>query len=202
MLLTISGPPGTGKTATNRRLIESLKPYAQLVPSYTTRPARDSDIAGEYYNVTHDWFEDLVDDQELLWHLEVHGQRYGTRTIDLHHALMHGECLHLLSCKADVIPDIYAHARGAHAEEEIYSLFLEPPPIQDAWYDRLIERGETPASARSRINDALTWSNEAHLSTLPLHFVPNAPSMEDKYRYIIELLVKRFPKLPLQKIAV
>ncbi|MFO0765020.1 MAG: hypothetical protein U0487_03175 [Patescibacteria group bacterium] len=64
--------------------------------------------------------------------------------------------------------------------------------MHDQWYERLIERGETPQSARARMDDALAWSKEAHLSTIDLDFVPNAATMEDKYHYILRSLNARF----------
>jgi guanylate kinase len=77
MVFVISGPSGAGKTTVCRLLVE--KYGLELSTSATTREPRDGEENGrEYFFVTHDEFDKLIADGELLEHSEHFGNCYGT----------------------------------------------------------------------------------------------------------------------------
>ena len=76
--LVVSAPSGGGKTTLCHKLIAALDDVAFSV-SYTTRPQRGQEQHGvDYYFVSDEEFEQLVNDSALLEWAHVHGHRYGT----------------------------------------------------------------------------------------------------------------------------
>lgn len=78
MIYVISGPSGCGKSTLIRELL-SLLPGIQFSVSHTTRPKRAGEVEGrDYYFVTREEFQRMVDSQSFLEWAEVHGHLYGT----------------------------------------------------------------------------------------------------------------------------
>jgi guanylate kinase len=79
LLLILSSPSGAGKSTLTRNLVEE-DPDIRLSVSVTTRPRRQSEIAGKHYHfIDADEFALLRDRGDLLEWAEVHGNFYGTR---------------------------------------------------------------------------------------------------------------------------
>ena len=78
MLVILSGVSGAGKDTIKRELIKRMDNVISL-PSYTTRPMREDDIAGETYNfVSVDEFKRMIDNNELYEYDIHHDNYYGT----------------------------------------------------------------------------------------------------------------------------
>ncbi|MDI6845355.1 MAG: guanylate kinase [Candidatus Saccharicenans sp.] len=78
MIYVISGPSGCGKSTLIRELFSRL-PGIQFSVSHTTRPKRAGEVEGrDYYFVTREEFQRMVDSQSFLEWAEVHGHLYGT----------------------------------------------------------------------------------------------------------------------------
>src|SRR5258708_40128250 len=86
-IVTITGASGSGKTSVARELLKII-PSAKLVLSITTRPPRESDLPDEYRtNVPLAEFEKRSQNNEFLWEVEAHGNRYGTLRASVNEAL-------------------------------------------------------------------------------------------------------------------
>jgi len=78
ILIIISSPSGAGKTTLARRLLAEF-PALSFSVSYTTRPPRVGERDGvDYYFVSPDEFERMVERDEFAEWAQVHGNRYGT----------------------------------------------------------------------------------------------------------------------------
>src|SRR5215469_1767720 len=77
LLFVLSAPSGAGKDS----VINTLKQQGRdffVIPSVTTRAPRPGESEGNpYHFVSHDTFERLVSQNELLEYANVHGNWYG-----------------------------------------------------------------------------------------------------------------------------
>lgn len=77
-LIIISSPSGGGKGTLIKKVLENLPNIGYSV-SYTTRPLRGSEENGrDYFFVSVEEFNRLIDAGEFLEYAEVHGNFYGT----------------------------------------------------------------------------------------------------------------------------
>ncbi len=78
LIVVISAPSGAGKTTLCKRLLQSSPSFICSV-SFTTRPPRKNEIEGvDYYFVSREEFQKMVDARKFVEWAEVHGQLYGT----------------------------------------------------------------------------------------------------------------------------
>ena len=78
ILLVLSGPSGAGKGTLCKNLLEMREDLAYSV-SCTTRAPRKGEVDGEnYFFVTRERFEEMIEKNELLEYAEVYGNYYGT----------------------------------------------------------------------------------------------------------------------------
>ena len=77
-VFVVSAPSGAGKTTICRKLLERVKGL-DLSVSYTTRPRKPGEKEGkDYYFVTTDIFDKMVNSKVFLEYASVYGNRYGT----------------------------------------------------------------------------------------------------------------------------
>ena len=78
MLIVISGPSGVGKGTIFSRLLAS-DPSLTFSVSATTRAPRNGETDGvDYFFITEDQYQELVQQDAFLEHATVHGHSYGT----------------------------------------------------------------------------------------------------------------------------
>ena len=78
MLVLLSGVSGAGKDTIKKELIKRMENVESL-PSYTDRPMRPGDVAGQTYNfVTTEEFEKMIENKELYEYNVHHEHYYGT----------------------------------------------------------------------------------------------------------------------------
>jgi len=148
-LFIVSSPSGGGKTTLIRRLLAD-PPGAPLhfSVSHTTRPRRAGETEGrEYYFVTVDEFQRMVQRDEFLEHNEVHDNIYGTSR---------REVLPRLAAGVDVVLDI--DVQGARDVRRVYpdavSIFIVPSSPAEL-ERRLKTRGlDGPEAIRKRLINA------------------------------------------------
>jgi guanylate kinase len=110
-------------------------PNLQFSISYTTRNPRGAEQNGrEYYFVTREEFEGMVDGQEFLEHADVFGNYYGTARRFLRQAEQKGTDLLL-----DI--DVQGAAQIKSALPEAVSIFILPPNRSEL-EQRLRNRGQ------------------------------------------------------------
>lgn len=77
-VFVISAPSGSGKTTICRSLIGRVEGL-ELSVSYTTRPRKPGEEDGkDYFFVSEEKFDKMINLQEFLEHASVYGNRYGT----------------------------------------------------------------------------------------------------------------------------
>jgi len=78
LIIVISAPSGAGKTSLCKRLLQTSPLFCYSV-SFTTRPPRKNEIEGvDYYFVSREEFQKMMEKGEFVEWAEVHGHMYGT----------------------------------------------------------------------------------------------------------------------------
>ena len=91
LLVVISGTSGVGKDATVKRMKEMGYPF-HFVVTTTDRPPRPDEVDGvDYCFVSTDEFERMLQNDELLEHAIVYGQRKGVSKAQVQRALASGQ---------------------------------------------------------------------------------------------------------------
>lgn len=146
-LFVVSAPSGTGKSTLVKALLE-LDARLQVSVSHTTRAPRGQEQHGrEYWFVTKEAFEEMVERGDFFEHAHVHGNHYGTSRQAIEERIKGGE---------DVVLEI--DWQGALQIKKIFPnavlIFILPPSYEEL-LQRLNRRGEdTPEVIDMRMRNA------------------------------------------------
>jgi guanylate kinase len=93
LLLVISSPSGAGKTTLARRLAAEFD--IRFSVSYTTRSPRSGEVEGrDYFFVSPEGFDKMIEARQFAEWAVVHGNRYGTSIATVEQSLASGtDCL-------------------------------------------------------------------------------------------------------------
>lgn len=122
IILIISAPSGAGKTTLCRALMERFPNMKESV-SYTTRTPRAGEVHGEdYFFVSRDEFQRMVDSDAFAEWAEVHGNLYGTALATIDEARRNG---------VDLVLDIDCQGARRLKEqiERCVYIFILPPSM-------------------------------------------------------------------------
>lgn len=148
ILVVVSGFSGAGKGTIMKRLLEDYSDSYALSISATTRSPRPGERHGrEYFFVSKEEFEEMIEEDALIEYARYVNNYYGTPKDYVFRELEAGR---------DVILEI--EIQGALKVKEAYPdtllLFVSPPSAGEL-KDRLMNRGtEDIASIESRLNRA------------------------------------------------
>ncbi len=136
LLIILSSPSGAGKSTMAKRL-RAWDPSIRFSVSATTRPPRPGEQEGREYNFrSHDAFETMVQNAEMLEHAQVFGNRYGSPAAPVRAAMEAG---------ADTLFDIDwqggQQIRNSALGKDVVSIFILPPTMGEL-ERRLKERGQ------------------------------------------------------------
>jgi len=136
LLIILSSPSGAGKSTLAKRL-RSWDDTLQFSVSATTRAPRDGEVDGQdYFFVSHEAFNDIVDKGEMLEHAQVFGNSYGSPQAPVQKAIEAGR---------DVLFDIDwqgpLQINNSALAENVLSIFILPPSMAEL-RRRLISRGQ------------------------------------------------------------
>ena len=153
-LFVVAAPSGAGKSSLVKALME-LDARVQPAVSHTTRPPRGQEKHGrEYFFISPEDFDAMVQRDSFVEWAHVHGQRYGTSRQTIEERVTHG---------ADVILEI--DFQGAINIKRLFAnavLIFILPPSWDELRARLERRGEdTPAVIELRLENAATEMAQA-----------------------------------------
>ena len=119
-LFVIAAPSGAGKTSLVRALMQR-EPGLSFSISYTTRSQRPNEVHGrDYFFVSRDEFDRMVQARQFLEHATVFGNSYGTARAQVEQSLASGQ---------DLILEIdWQGAQQIRAAlPECCSIFILPP---------------------------------------------------------------------------
>jgi guanylate kinase len=149
----ISAPSGTGKSTVIQKLMETRSDLFFSV-SATTRPPRPGETDGISYRfLTHEQFEALIRQNELLEHAEYVGNYYGTPKKPV---------LDHISRGSDIILDIDVQGckQVKKAMPEAVTIFIVPPSLEEL-ERRLRYRGtDEEDKMKKRLERAITELGE------------------------------------------
>jgi guanylate kinase len=122
VLVIVSSPSGAGKTTLTKQLLKEFAGQLEFSVSYTTRPMRPGEVNGrDYWFVSPEEFERMVQAGEFAEHAFVHGNRYGTAQAPVEAALAAGR---------DIIFDVDwqgGQALSSRWPKDSLKIFVLPP---------------------------------------------------------------------------
>jgi guanylate kinase len=124
IILIISAPSGAGKTTLCRALMERFPSMKESV-SYTTRISREGEVHGvDYFFVSRQEFQHMVDSDAFAEWAEVHGNLYGTALATIDEARKNG---------VDLVLDIDCQGAQRLKEqiERCVYIFILPPSMEE-----------------------------------------------------------------------
>ena len=131
-LIIVSGPSGAGKSVLASRVLQVM-PHLKFSVSYTTRAPRGAEQNGvEYFFVSREAFQALIQGNDLLEFAEVYGNHYGTSREFVDGLLRQGE---------DVLLDVDIQGASIVRQKrpDAVGVFILPPSYR-ILRDRLMRR--------------------------------------------------------------
>lgn len=176
-ILTLSGPSGAGKTTIARNLLDLL-PNARMVASNTTRSPRESDIPGEYNYLSPQEFQNLEGNKEFIWTSPPHdGNHYGTLRSSVYEAAKADDSIGIMILTPNVMPVLRSYLSQLCLNTIHIPVFVHAPA--EILVDRLIGRGESSNSIKTRLEQSAKWEVECRTSEIPFYFLRNTTSSVD-----------------------
>lgn len=162
-LFIISGPSGAGKGTLVKELLSRV-PDVWFSVSATTREMRPGEVDGKnYFFLSRDQFQDLIDNDGLLEYSQHFSNYYGTPLAPVLEHIKEGKQVIL---EIDVKGALQVKEKAPYAK----LIFIEPPSLEEL-KRRLIGRGtETPEQIEERINRV---NEELSLRTRYNHCIVN-----------------------------
>ena len=144
ILIVVSAPSGCGKSTVVRALMEKRNNLRFSV-SATTRKPRDGEVEGvDYYFVSREEFNRMVEADAFLEHAEYVGNCYGTPRDPVERQLSLGYDVYL-----DI--DVQGAMQVKQLRPQTLMIFLMPPSMEEL-ERRLVLRGKnTPEEIRDRL---------------------------------------------------
>jgi guanylate kinase len=147
LLFVISAPSGAGKSTLVAAILKKV-PQTRRSVSHTTRARRQYEEEGEdYYFISPDLFQQMVDAGEFLEWAKVHGNLYGTSRREI-------EDIFADECDAILDIDVQGAAQLRQTFPEAVMVFILPPSF-GVLEHRLSSRGtESSADLARRLKGA------------------------------------------------
>ena len=122
-LYVISGPSGSGKSSLANRALEEV-PNLKFSVSHTTRNPRPGEQhAVEYFFVSEEEFQEMVQAKGFMEHACVFGHYYGTSEANV-------ESLRRQGCDVLLDIDVQGARQVREAHPEAVSIFVFPPSLE------------------------------------------------------------------------
>lgn len=129
LMIVISGPSGVGKDSVLRALKRSELPIHHVVTVNTRNPRPDEQEGVDYFFVSREKFEKMIENQEFIEYAKVYDDYKGVPKAQIRNAIETGK---------DVV--LRLDVQGAEKIKSIYPqaiLIFLLPSNQDDWYKRL-----------------------------------------------------------------
>jgi guanylate kinase len=147
MLFVVSGASGTGKTTLCRAMLK-IYPNLRFSVSHTTRPQRPGDEDGrDYYFISSQEFQRMVDEGDFAEWATIYGHRYGTSKRMLEKARAEGH---------DLILDIDGQGARQLRQQGLPGIFLFilPPSIAELRRRLMKRKTERKEALEKRLKKA------------------------------------------------
>ncbi len=180
----ISAPSGGGKTTLCRKLLAEFDDIEYSI-SCTTRPRRGNEEDGrDYYFVSEEEFDKLIEKGRFLEYAQVHGHRYGTLKETVSKSLSEGRSV-LLDIDVQGARQIRDSVKyDAALENAMVDIFITVDSAEDL-RDRLLKRGEDRAEDMElRLKNAL----EEMKSTDEFSYVVVNDQLDMAYGRLVSIL--------------
>ncbi len=147
-LIVFSAPSGAGKSTLKDALMSRF-PGLRYSISATTRKPRPGEHEGEHYFFkSREEFQAMIDHDELVEHMEVHGNHYGTPRMPILKALEKG-----LSVILDL--DVYGKVNFDKAFPEALCILIVPPSLEELERRLVARKSDSPETIRVRLQNAV-----------------------------------------------
>ena len=144
VLIIVSAPSGCGKSTVVRALMEKRKNLRFSVSATTRQPRQGETDGVDYYFVSREKFERMIEENAFLEHAEYVGNCYGTPRAPVEQLLKDGFDVYL-----DI--DVQGALQVKKIRPETLMIFLMPPSMEEL-ERRLVNRGtNTPEEIRDRL---------------------------------------------------
>jgi guanylate kinase len=144
LLIVISGPSGVGKDATIDRMKARGVPF-HFVVTATTRPPRADEVHGEdYFFLSQEEFENMIEQDELLEHAIVYDDFKGVPKEQVRQALASGK---------DVVMRVDVQGAATVREKcpDAVLIFLNVDSEEDLENRLMKRKSDTPEKVRLRV---------------------------------------------------
>ena len=149
-LIIISAPSGSGKSTIIGRIMQDESLRLAFSVSATTRPRRGQEVHGvDYYYLTPEEFEQMIENDELVEYQEVYkGRYYGTPKSEVERITGMGMNVVL---DLDVLGGV--NVKQMYGDRAL-SIFIQPPSVE-VLRERLIKRGtDSMEDIQNRVDKA------------------------------------------------
>ena len=158
-LIVISAPSGAGKTSAIKSVIRELNNQnkeSKFSVSHTTRSPREGDTDGsDYFFVTDEVFDELIESGTFIETAEVHDNKYGTSKNFIDENIKLGINIFLEI-------DVQGFQQLKLKNVEFRSIFILPPSIKEL-RNRIQKRGlDSEDVIEKRMRNALKELNKAN----------------------------------------
>ena len=147
-LIVIVAPSGTGKSTLLKRLKQDISSLKWSVSCTTREPRTGEEDGSDYYFISREKFEALIEENEFIEWAMVHQNYYGTRKEVVDQGLRNGE---------NLLFDL--DVQGCDSMKEFYGdeakvIFIEPPSVEEL-ESRLRQRAtDSTGVIEIRLNNA------------------------------------------------
>ena len=149
-LIIISAPSGSGKSTIIGRIMQDESLRLEFSVSATTRPRRGQEVHGvDYYYLTQEEFEQMIENDQLVEYQEVYaGRYYGTPKSEVERITSEGKNVVL---DLDVLGGV--NVKQMYGDRAL-SIFIQPPSVE-VLRERLIKRGtDSMEDIQNRVDKA------------------------------------------------
>ncbi len=190
MILTLTGASGTGKTSVTRELLKKFPAGIKIVPGYTTRGPKESDIHGEYKHISQLRFSFIEVIGAFLWTVYPHGNSYGTTKYWVKKALRNDNVVYVMILTPDAVKKLKSFAERFGYSEQVFCFYILSPP-QEVLRERLTLRGDKIEDVEKRLRDCVSWDSEIRSWGVDYEFVKNDSTIESVTEDVIRRFIKK-----------